>query len=77
MSGVTGTTAFLFMWIGFLALMLAGLSLILLWAVRAGQFSNQERARYLPLRSGIPGPDGLQSSDATAGEGESGEGARR
>ncbi|MBI4496248.1 MAG: cbb3-type cytochrome oxidase assembly protein [Deltaproteobacteria bacterium] len=24
------------------------------WGVRSGQFSDQERARYLPLRDGLP-----------------------
>ena len=46
--------AFLFMWIGFLLLMTGGIAAFFLWAIRAGQFSNQDRARYLPLESGIP-----------------------
>ena len=46
--------AFLFMWIGFLLLMTGGIAAFFLWALRAGQFSDQDRARYLPLESGIP-----------------------
>ena len=49
--------AFLFMWVGFLLLMSSGIAAFFLWAIRAGQFSRQDRARYLPLQSGIPGPD--------------------
>jgi len=45
---------FLFMWVGFLLLMTGGIAGFFLWAIRAGQFSHQDRARYLPLESGIP-----------------------
>jgi nitrogen fixation-related uncharacterized protein len=45
---------FLFMWIGFLLLMICSVAAFFLWAIRAGQFSGQDRARYLPLESGIP-----------------------
>lgn len=45
---------FLFMWIGFLLLMTGSIAAFFLWAIRAGQFSHQDRARYLPLQSGIP-----------------------
>ena len=47
----------LFMWIGFLLLMTCGITAFFLWAVRAGQFADQDRARYLALQSGIPGND--------------------
>ncbi|WP_226377666.1 cbb3-type cytochrome oxidase assembly protein [Citrifermentans bremense] len=46
--------AFLFLWIGFLLLMSTALGTLFLWAIRAGQFSNQERARYLALDAAIP-----------------------
>lgn len=46
--------AFLFIWIGFLLLMTGGIASFFLWGIRAGQFSDQDRARYLPLESGIP-----------------------
>jgi len=55
MSEVTGGATFLVMWIGFMLLVTAGSSIFLLWAVRARQFSDQERARHLALSSGIPG----------------------
>ena len=48
---------FLFMWIGFLLLMSCSIGAFFLWAVRAGQFSYQDRARYLALKSGIPPTD--------------------
>ena len=46
--------AFLFLWVGFLLLMTGSIAGFFLWAIRAGQFSHQDRARYLPLKSGIP-----------------------
>jgi nitrogen fixation-related uncharacterized protein len=45
---------FVFMWLGFLMLMSVGTALFFIWAVRSQQFSQQDRARYLPLQSGIP-----------------------
>ena len=48
----------LIIWITFTVAALVGLSAVLVWAVRSRQFSNQDDARYLPLRSGVPGkPD--------------------
>jgi cbb3-type cytochrome oxidase maturation protein len=47
-------TSFVIMWIGFLVLMSSGIAVFFVWAVRNGQFSNQDRARYLPLMSRIP-----------------------
>jgi cbb3-type cytochrome oxidase maturation protein len=48
-----GTVLFLF-WAIFTACTLAAALTALIWAVRSGQFSDQDRARYLPLLSGIP-----------------------
>jgi cbb3-type cytochrome oxidase maturation protein len=45
---------FLFIWIGFLLLMSGGVAAFFFWGIRAGQFSNQDRARYLALYSQIP-----------------------
>lgn len=50
-----GFTAFLVMWLGFLGVMIAAITVALCWAIRSRQFSDQDRARYLPLQSGIPG----------------------
>ena len=47
-------STFLLIWVGFLILGLIAAFAALLWAVRSGQFCNQERARKLPLKSGIP-----------------------
>lgn len=52
-SPMEGTT-FLYMWLGFLLLMICSVSTFFLWAIRKGQFSQQDRARYLALQSGIP-----------------------
>ncbi len=51
---MSGPVAFLIVWFTFLVITLIGVSAIIVWAVRSGQFANQDRARYLPLRSGIP-----------------------
>ena len=48
---------FMLMWIGFLALMTCCIALFFYWGIRTGQFSDQDRARYLPLNSGIPPAD--------------------
>ena len=54
-------------WIGFTVLALAGIALVLVWAVRSRQFRDQDRARYLALRSGIPSDDdGAGSSEPRA-----------
>jgi len=57
MTTSAGQTAFLLMWIGFTALVLIAISAVLVWAVRNRQFSDQDRARYLPLQSNIPGKE--------------------
>jgi len=60
---------FFFMWLGFLLLMTGGIAAFFLWAIRNGQFSDQDRARYLPLESGIP--TGGQPDAAPLQEGRS------
>jgi cbb3-type cytochrome oxidase maturation protein len=47
-------TSFVLMWIGFLILMSSGIVIFFVWAIRNGQFADQDRARYLALMSGIP-----------------------
>jgi cbb3-type cytochrome oxidase maturation protein len=47
--------ALIIVWITFAVIMLAGIIALLVWAVRSGQFQDQDRARRLPLDSGIPG----------------------
>ena len=49
MNGET-ETIFLLLWIGFLMLGVGSAFAFIWWGVRNGQFSNQDRARYLPLR---------------------------
>jgi hypothetical protein len=56
---VTADSGLFIIWITFTVAALIGLCAILVWAVRSRQFSNQDDARYLPLRSGVPEkPDG-------------------
>jgi hypothetical protein len=47
----------LIVWVVFTSLALVALSAVLVWAVRTHQFTGQDRARYLPLQSGIPKAD--------------------
>ena len=54
---------FLLIWIGFLLLMIIALGAVFAWAIRTRQFSNQDRARYLPLESGIPEEADSQAKD--------------
>jgi nitrogen fixation-related uncharacterized protein len=61
-SPMQGTT-FLYMWLGFLVLMIVCISAFFLWAVRGGQFARQDRARYLALQSGIPAPTAPVDND--------------
>lgn len=51
---MTPDHALLIMWITFTVMAVFGLSGVLVWAIRTRQFSNQNRARYLPLLSRIP-----------------------
>jgi hypothetical protein len=56
---VTQDAGLLVIWITFTVVALIGLCAVLVWAVRSRQFSKQDDARYLPLKSGIPdAPDG-------------------
>jgi cbb3-type cytochrome oxidase maturation protein len=41
---------FLLLWVGFLILGIGSAFAFIWWGVRNGQFSNQDRARYLPLQ---------------------------
>ena len=66
---MAGTT-FLFMWLGFLLLMVSGVAVFFLWAVRKGQFARQDRARYLPLQSGIPPVGAPDRNTDKSAEGE-------
>lgn len=54
MSTILEDPLFVFMWLGFLVLMSVGIAAFFLWAIREGQFSQQDRARYLALESCMP-----------------------
>lgn len=58
MTGMTPDTALLVMWLTFTVMSVLGVSGVLVWAVRSRQFAGQDRARRLPLMSGIPADDG-------------------
>jgi hypothetical protein len=51
---MTNETAFLLIWIDFTVMALAAVAASVIWGVKAKQFRNQDYARYLPLKSGIP-----------------------
>lgn len=48
------STNLLILWITFSGLAAVAVAAILIWAARTRQFSEQDRARYLALSSGIP-----------------------
>ena len=50
----TPQAALLILWVTFTVVAVLGIVAALVWAVRTGQFSGQDRARHLPLQSGIP-----------------------
>ncbi|MGO8706003.1 MAG: hypothetical protein ACLQVA_19545 [Candidatus Brocadiia bacterium] len=49
-------TGLLILFVTMTSVALAAMAAVLVWAARARQFSNQDEARYLPLKSGIPEP---------------------
>jgi cbb3-type cytochrome oxidase subunit 3 len=60
-------TGLLTLFITFTAVALAAMVAVLVWAARTKQFSNQDEARYLPLKSGIPEPAQRQEHQAAEG----------
>ena len=54
MIALSAEGSLLLVWVAFAAMALAGAIAVLVWAVRSGQFADQDRARHLPLTSGIP-----------------------
>jgi nitrogen fixation-related uncharacterized protein len=51
MNLATYWTGFFYVWITSMLLMLAAVIAVLIWAIRSGQFKQQNHARYLPLDS--------------------------
>jgi nitrogen fixation-related uncharacterized protein len=43
-------------WLGYTGLLLIVCLIFIVWAVRSGQFANQDRICSLPLRIGLPAP---------------------
>ena len=64
MTGTPANDALLIMWLTFTMMATLGIIAIMIWAVRSRQFSQQDRARYLPLKSGIP-PEPDSARDVT------------
>jgi len=52
--------ALILIWTGFMIVGVSAASAILLWAIRTGQFGDQERARSLPLMAEVPAEDGRE-----------------
>jgi len=57
-------TTFAVVWIAFTTATILAVIPIVIWAVRSRQFSGQDHARYLPLRSSWP-KDGDAESPAS------------
>ncbi|MBJ6726094.1 cbb3-type cytochrome oxidase assembly protein CcoS [Geomesophilobacter sediminis] len=68
MSSLADTELIVYLWVGFLLLMLAGLAGVFWWAVRNRQFADQERARFLALESRIPAGDPVRAGDGRDAE---------
>jgi nitrogen fixation-related uncharacterized protein len=68
MMALAPESALLVAWVALAAVAIAGIVAVLVWAVRTGQFANQDRARYLPLESGIP-DGGIAGVPPARGEG--------
>ena len=56
MNSATESSLF-FLWLGISLLMFLGVLAAVIWAIRARQFSDQDRARYLALQSKVPGEE--------------------
>ena len=65
-------TALLIVWVTFAVLALAAIVAVLVWAIRSRQFADQDRARRLPLDSGIPDErqDGAKDPPAEVRKGD-------
>ena len=48
---VSGNGTLVFIWWAYFAIMLTVVAAVIFWAVRSGQFRNQDRAQSLPLSS--------------------------
>jgi nitrogen fixation-related uncharacterized protein len=59
----------LIVWLVVAVLGLIAIAIVIVWAIRGRQFSDQDRARYLALRAGIP-PD-RQPADGARPRGKS------
>ena len=53
----TAQLQLLYLWITFTVMAVLGIAAVLVWAVRSGQFSDQDRARRLPLLDDVPEDD--------------------
>jgi cbb3-type cytochrome oxidase maturation protein len=65
---ITMGAKIILLWLVVMVIGLGGIFVMVLWAVRTRQFSNQERARYLPLDSYIPEDDATDDERADSRE---------
>lgn len=71
MTGMSYEDGLLWAWIGSAAVSLTLVTVVLIWAIRSGQFRRQDHAARLPLESGIPdGRDGALAGAASASDSE-------
>ena len=68
MIAMSANAAFLISWLTFTVLGVAAAVAAFVWAVRNRQFSDQDRARSLPLQSGIPEQSGRQRQPGAGGD---------
>lgn len=70
MIAMSQNAALLVMWVVYSVLAMGGLIAVFVWCVRTRQFSDQDRARYLALQSGIPQQQGPGTGDQGNGNTE-------
>ena len=57
----------LYLWVTFAFVSILGIAAVLVWAVRSRQFTDQDRARHLPLLCDTPDADGGDEETRSAG----------
>ncbi len=57
-------SAIVYLWVSFKIISTLGVAAVLFWAIKSGKYRDQDRARYLALRSQIQEPRKEGKSDA-------------
>ena len=68
-------SGFLYAWLGITACMVAAAVVVLIWAIRTGQFKDQDRARYLALDDQTTDTKNTKDTKSTK-KGEAGNGEK-